>query len=840
MPAAKFFRGRICMSYEDYTWLRYYEDLYHRQKKNNNALAVQLGESQAKAEELTISLNRVIGSPFWKVLAPARKIYGRLKGSDASVGTSAPGKGAASDAGSTDAGSVLPDGHNAVTEAQRGYQNRLELLEDYYGQWIKNDRFEQLYPDRGDLRSPDGESSDDGHTDDGNKEGGKNEGCVSFAYTAIEDCVGDNNPLHKFEDAQWLVFTGKNGCIAAGFEKRAAEALAGNDRLLIAYADEDYYYDEPQEDGGTCKRRLLPNFKPDWSPDTLDGFFYLGNIFMLERSLADNLKWLGSDNAYANVYDLLLQAAERVGKHYDAEEVMHIPQVLFHNSAAKYAEAAVKTNSTRYETWKSVLDALNEDLAVNKLVWGFDEAFNEVKLEALKRRGLKGKFLEGQFPGTQQLCLDVPDRTKVSALILTKDHPEMLMTCIDSFIERTDFDQIEFITVDNGSSEAHKAEYEAYFEKLSADYACKYIYRPMAFNFSAMCNIAAANASGNLYLFMNDDIEIVEKDWLRIMAGYACLPHIGAVGAKLLYAGTDKIQHVGVTSLEIGPSHKLVIFPDDRSHYFGKNVFNADMLGVTAACLLIEADKYRKAGGFNEEFAVAYNDVDFCMKLAEAGFNNLQCNAALLYHYESMTRGLDAEDAGKWDRLLHEKEKLYLIHNGYYKHDPYYNCNLIGNHSLYLSNYDFGYNNHLKNAIVEQLDAGKLAEHKSADYKISVDFAGLQEKENLGEADIICVRGWSFAPGKDNCSVSSRVILKSEDEKYIFSVETDLCPRDDLENVFKNEKNIRLCGFVARMLREDLPEGRYRVGIEPVMLKHDLTDFEPSGEVIFTDTFITI
>ena len=801
------------MSYEDYTWLNYYEDLYHRQKKHNNALAVQLGETEAKSKELQISLNRVIGSPFWKALAPARKVYSLIKGD----------KGGARVVSNTNVSQSVSTADKEISDALLGYQNRLELLEDYYGQWIRKDRMEIEYSSVAEESTGMAAVCD-----------------ALFKYVSIEDCVGCNNPLEGLGKVKWLVFIGKNGCPANGFAKRAFEVLKSNADALIAYADEDYYFEEKQSDGSVLKRRVMPNFKPDWSPDTLDSFFYLGNISMIENSLAAKLHWLGSDNAFANVYDLFLQASEHVGKHYDTKEVVHISQILFHNSAEHYLDGLKTTNSTCYETWKHVCDSINIDLAADKLIWGYDEAYNEVKRAAFERRGLAADFLEGQFPGTLQIAYKVPEDTLISVLLLTKDHPEVLKTCMNSFIEKTDYSNVEFIIVDNGSNEEHKAEYEAYFDEISQKYACKYIHKPMEFNFSAMCNIAAGNAKGSLFLFMNDDIEIIQKDWLKIMAGYAKLPHIGAVGAKLLYANTDKIQHAGVTSLEIGPSHKLVIFPDDKSYYFGKNVFNHDMLGVTAACLLIDADKYREVGGFNEEFAVAYNDVDFCMKIAKAGYDNLQCNAALLYHYESMTRGLDAEDSDKWNRLLGEKEKLYLIHPEFYKHDPYYSCNLIGNHSLYLSNYDFGYNNHLKNAIVEQLDASKLAECKGDGYKISIDFAGLQEKENRGEADAICIRGWSFGIGKDNCSHAVRVVLKNETTGVVMGVETDLCPRDDLENVFPDEKNIRLCGFVARILSEDLPEGSYAVGVEPVTLKHDLTDYETSGKVVFTDIKITI
>ena len=143
---------------------------------------------------------------------------------------------------------------------------------------------------------------------------------------------------------------------------------------------------------------------------------------------------------------------------------------------------------------------------------------------------------------------------------------------------------------------------------------------------------------------MNDDIEIIEESWLDRMVGQALQPHTGAVGARLWYAGSERIQHAGITNLPIGPSHKLITFLDDRDYYYGHNRVSYDMAGVTGACLLVAKDRYEQVGGMDETMAVSYNDVDLCFKLLEAGYYNVLRNDAVLYHHESLSRGLDEQD----------------------------------------------------------------------------------------------------------------------------------------------------------------------------------------------------
>ena len=160
-------------------------------------------------------------------------------------------------------------------------------------------------------------------------------------------------------------------------------------------------------------------------------------------------------------------------------------------------------------------------------------------------------------------------------------------------------------------------------------------------------------------------------DWLDRMVGQASLRHVGAVGAKLLYPNSTLIQHAGVTNTISGPGHKLKGLDDTQSYYYGRNKLVYDMIGVTAACLLIRTKVYRALGGLYEGLRVAYNDVDLCFRLCEKGLCNVQRNDVVLYHHESLSRGDDMQDEGKFKRLMEEKDVLYRRHPRLYAQDPY-------------------------------------------------------------------------------------------------------------------------------------------------------------------------
>ena len=393
-------------------------------------------------------------------------------------------------------------------------------------------------------------------------------------------------------------------------------------------------------------------------------------------------------------------------------------------------------------------------------------------------------------------------------MIPSKDHPEVLEQCLRSFRKKTLYDCYEWIVVDNGSSRENRDR----IKKLQKEYKFLYLYEEMPFNFSKMCNMGVARAHGDMILLLNDDIEIIEKNWLERMVGQALLPHVGAVGARLWYAGGRLIQHVGITNLQIGPSHKLVTFQDDQDYYYGRSRVAYDMIGVTAACLMVTKKKYEEVGGLDETMAVSYNDVDFCFKLWEAGYYNVLRNDVVLYHHESLSRGLDEHDENKWERLLTEKRNLYARHPQLDGKDPFYHEALIDNASDYRCNYKFPYEDPLHTVGVKPLQEAELRGIREERLKLMVDRAEMQHKIHEEEPDIVWIMGWCYVPGEDNALYDKKMLLRRADGPGYVAVPADWHRKDVVESL-RGEEHIELAGFVLRVLKKDLEAGSYRIGM---------------------------
>lgn len=324
-------------------------------------------------------------------------------------------------------------------------------------------------------------------------------------------------------------------------------------------------------------------YKPDWSPDTLKAFDYVG-FALIKKSILDE-----REDCYSNLIRLSDSNAS----------VYHISKILY-------------KSTRRPKERKRTIKNINE---------------------------------------------------KISIIIPSKDNYTSLKRCIDSIRNKSRYSNYEIIVVDNGSAEPEKY-------KGLAD---KYIYEKCDFNFSKMCNIGVENAEGSYILFLNDDTQVISENWLEVMAGYAEENNIGAVGAKLYYPDSDIIQHCGVINIMAGPVHYLIGMRDKEDIYFGRNRYNYNVSAVTAACMMV---KRNKLIAFDENFRVAYNDIDLCLELIKRGYNNIVLNNVKLYHYESLSRGDDRADMLKLKRLAREKERLYKKHREFCCNDKFYNVNL--------------------------------------------------------------------------------------------------------------------------------------------------------------------
>ena len=576
-------------------------------------------------------------------------------------------------------------------------------------------------------------------------------------------------------DSEYLIFSANSGEVASFAVEKIIALFETKKEVSILYGDEDYLNHEGA--------RYEPWFKPDWSPDTLLNSFYFGGLFAIRKQRFLDICWRKDTDYWNNIYDFVLQATELVKQ----EEICHLSDILFHNHMA-----------------------FQFDCVPEQIVIGATRSFLPVKEDALTRRKTKGEIVYDQEFDMNAVIYETTKNPMVSILIPSKDNPDILEVCVSSIRKKTTYQNYEILVVDNGSNPENRNK----MEQLSKTYEFQYQYIPQSFNFSKMCNQGRSFAKGDYLLLLNDDCEVIQKDWLSIMLGQAMLPHVGAVGAKLLYPKNREIQHVGVTNLGVGPAHKLAQYPDDCIYYHGQNKLNYDMIAVTAACLMVAASKYDMVSGFCEELEVSYNDVDFCFSLYEKGFCNVQRNDVSLLHYESLSRGNDELSEEKWKRLLEEKDKLYGRHPARYRHDPYYSRHLVENAKEYLCNYRYEYE--CLTCFSEFKKSNKKREtlntYQNGCLMVTIEHAGIQRKLETKEPDLYLVEGWNYILGMDNCHFKRMIVLWDESGE-VWTTPVFERYRKDVVAILPDEINVALAGFVCRIQEGALPKGKYQIGM---------------------------
>ena len=764
-----------------YDWTTYYMAAYEEERKQNTVLAGRIADAERKQADAQDNLNRICANPLYKMAAkaasPVRGLVRRVKGISEAEGY------------------TLAE----ATEEQRlRYEEELWRQSDPYLQWIAACE-------------------------------NKNTGVINkgepIAVQGLREIAVPGTDI--------LILTYGEGLLSWNVFSEVTTFFAKNKECLLAYADEDFYWED-------LTKRMEPWFKPIYSPDTLLAFAYWGHFLAVRTGLLDSMSYrmVNMKDPDTGFYELCLRLEEKISELMGGDFVKregaigHLESVLYHRTY-QVPEACAR-ELEQAETWQErflmVQACLRQELYQGRFLAGASKRCVPIKEEALLRRGLRATFEQGADPDIYHLLYDTsvsgrerctrsgsenmaiaPHRV-VSVVIPSKDHPEVLERCLHTFREKTRYTYYEWIVVDNGSSDENREKMEA----LQKTYGFVYLYEPMPFHFSKMCNLGVKQARGDLILLMNDDMEIIEGSWLERMVGQALQPHVGAVGAKLWYAGTQQIQHAGVTNLAIGPSHKLVTFPDDEDYYYGRNRVTCNVAAVTGACLMVARKKYEEAGGLDEGLPVAYNDVDFCFKMLERGYVNVLRNDAILYHHESLSRGLDEQDEGKWERLLAEKEALYERHPKLRGKDPFYHKNLIDNASDYRCNFKFPHEDHLAvqegRYLVKSALRRLIKKARRGQLRLTVDLAGLQHKILADEPDIFWVMGWSYLPGADNAAFKREVVLQRTEGAGYLAVPVDW-HREDVEAILPEEKHIGLAGFVLRMRREELAAGEYRIGM---------------------------
>lgn len=393
----------------------------------------------------------------------------------------------------------------------------------------------------------------------------------------------------------------------------------------------------------SIQRPMVAHFKPDYAPDYLLCCNYICHLAVFQKALWDEIGGERPECDGSQDHDLFLRLVEKTGG------AAHVPQVLY------YWRVHAGSTSGGTDAKPYVAAAAKKALA-----------------DHLARTGRTGTVEDGLFPSTYRVKWDIVGDPKVSILIPNKDHTDDLEKCLHSIWTKTSWENFEVIVIENNSTDPATF---VYYETLPSRFAdCRVVYYKGAFNFSAINNFGATFAEGEHLLLLNNDIEVLSSDFLRELLSYSQRPDVGAVGAKLYYPD-DTIQHAGVLmgiNGSAGHSHKS--YPRTAVGDMYRLVTTQNYMAVTGACLMTKASLYRAFGGLDEEkFAVAYNDVDYCLKLWQKGLLNVYTPRAEAYHYESKSRGLDtlSENAKRYER---EKANFYAKYQQYIdNYDPYYN-----------------------------------------------------------------------------------------------------------------------------------------------------------------------
>lgn len=430
-------------------------------------------------------------------------------------------------------------------------------------------------------------------------------------------------------------------------DELAQNALLEVVKILNENSDADLVYTD--EDKIDLKgKRFCPHFKPDWSPDTLLGLNYIHRLAVVRTELVKKVGEFRKEAEGAEEYDLLLRVTEK------AKKIYHVPKVLYHFR----------------ENDKSLPDKSSSN------------ADKKAIRVAIERRGTLAKVKKDSRSGYHYVLYDIEKEPLVSIIIPTKDYAEVTETCLESVYQKTTYKNYEVIVVNNRSEE--DATFEL-FDKYKKKYKnFRVIDANMEFNYSKINNLAVEQAKGEVVILLNNDTEVITPDWMTWMVGYAVQPHVGAVGAELLYPD-DRIQHAGVI-LGLGQSrvagHAYVDKDKDELGSNGRLSVPYDYSAVTAACLCIEKKKFKKVGGLEEKLKIAFNDVDFNVKLLEKGYYNVFLPMVKLYHYESRSRGLDVspEKQKRFEKemsLMKKKWKNILLEDKYYNKNLSLDCSFV-------------------------------------------------------------------------------------------------------------------------------------------------------------------
>lgn len=643
----------------------YYQAAYEQEKKKNSILAGKLADAQTRIEDLEFKLKRIKNNPLWKATKPFRVvIHFIIRTKDRIVRYGSP-KGIARKIKSKMIERKARKKHGRAsfptqeeTAFQRGYQFQKEItisilvplyntprkfltemidsvISQTYGNW--------------ELCLADGSDGEHAYVGKVCKEyQDKDSRIVYHKLPKNEGISGNTNECYKLASGEYIGLFDHDDilhpCVLFEYMKAICEQEA------------DYIYcDEATFKNGNIDNMITLHFKPDYAIDTLRANNYICHFSVFSRSLLEGTELFRTQFDGSQDHDMILRLTTA------ARKVVHVPKLLY------YWRSHSGSVASGIEAKTYAIEAARGAVADHLTRQGFRD------FEIISTRAFETIF---------RIKYALTGRPKISVVIANKDHYEDLSRCVASILDKTTYDNYEIIIIENNSS---TKEIRDYYSELENHPKIRIVTYEGDFNYSRINNYGAGFAQGEYILLLNNDTQVISVNWMEELLMYAQREDVGAVGAKLYYE--DKtIQHAGIViglgaHRTAGHTHYKVNI--ENVGYMGKLCYAQDVSAVTGACMLVKKSLYDKIKGLDESFAVALNDVDFCLRLRKLGYLNVFNPYCELYHFESKSRGLDDES----DRAVRYNEEAARFREKWKEEleqgDPYYNPNFSLDYSDY-------------------------------------------------------------------------------------------------------------------------------------------------------------
>lgn len=634
-----------------------YKEAYEREHYKSVYLANRVAELEDTVDDLQFKLNRIKNNPVWKASAPARKCMhwmirqrdrlkncGDLQGVWAKIKYKAYERKAMTRYGTAS----FPSEEEAKRQRETVFprMEKISILLPLYNtpeNFLKEalDSVKQQTYQNWELCLADG--SDEAHSYVGDicqKYAADDKRFVYRHLEKNEGIAGNTNQCLKMATGNYIGLFDHDDILHPSALYEYVKAINEKDAEYI-------YCDEATFKNGDINKMITMHFKPDYAIDNLRANNYICHFSVFHRKLLDGTELFRPQFDGSQDHDMILRLTDRTQK------VVHVPKMLYY--------------------WRSHPGSVASN--INAKPYAIESARGAVA-DHLKRHGFSHFSITSTraFETIFKITYEIIGEPKISIVIANKDHVEDLRRCISSIIEKSTWENYEIIVVENNSE---TKEIFAYYEELKNDPRIRIVTYQGEFNYSAVNNLGVSHAKGDYVLLLNNDTQVITVNWMEEMLMYAQRPDVGAVGAKLYYA--DKtIQHAGVV-IGLG-AHRTAGHTHYRQKrenlgYMGRLCYAQNVSAVTGACLMVKKKAYEEVGGLEEEFKISLNDVDFCLKLRQAGYLNVFTPFAELYHFESVSRGMDdkgekAERYNKESERFREKWKAQLEAG-----DPYFNPN---------------------------------------------------------------------------------------------------------------------------------------------------------------------